>query len=66
MNKGNILKAIINGVITWLLIPLAMCLIKDANFVDSLISPGNICVAIAAGAGSYIGYSIGYAIKKRK
>ena len=55
-DKNILVKAIINGVITWLLLPLVMCLIKDANFVDSLISPTTICIAIAAGIGSYIGY----------
>ena len=55
-NMNNIVKALINGVLSWLLVALVLYLVKGVNFVQALTAPYTVALAITALVGSYIGF----------
>ena len=52
-----IVKSLINGVVSWLLVALIVTLKKDVSFVQVLTEPYTIFLAVAAAFGSYAGYN---------
>ena len=56
MDKNIILKSLINGIITWLVVGLFLSLTKDTTFVEALITPYILFVASACIGGSFIGF----------
>ena len=60
MKKANdkriIIKALLNGIVTWLVVALVRGLIKDMGFVQTFTAPYTITAAITACLGSYIGF----------
>ena len=59
-NLGRLVtKALINGLITWLFVSILLSLFdKDMSFLQEITSLQSLVVAIAAFAGSFIGYII--------
>ena len=55
MTRSNITKALVNAILTWLLVALVVCLKRDLPFIDVLTTPYTIVVAIVAGVASYVG-----------
>ena len=55
-NMNNFVKALINGVLSWLLVALVLNLVKDVNFVQALTAPYTVALAVSALVGSYIGF----------
>ena len=56
MNNNIILKSLINGILTWLVLGLFLSLTKDTTFVETLITPYILFVASACIGGSFIGF----------
>ena len=56
MDKNIILKSLINGIITWLVVGLFLSLTKDTTFVETLITPYTLFAASACIGGSFIGF----------
>ena len=56
MDKKIIIKALLNGIISWLVLTLLFVLIKDQSFVQALTASYVIAAALAAAVGSYIGF----------
>ena len=56
MNNNIILKSLINGIITWLVVGLFLSLTKDTTFVEALITPYTLFAASACIGGSFIGF----------
>ena len=57
MDKNILIKSLLNGVISLLVLAVLLSLIKDMSFVQALTVPYTIAVAIAAMVGSYIGFA---------
>ncbi|MBR5048004.1 MAG: hypothetical protein IKX76_07175 [Eubacterium sp.] len=59
-NLGRLVtKALINGLITWLFVSILLSIFdKDMSFLQEITSLQSLVVAIAAFAGSFIGYII--------
>ena len=55
-NMNNFVKALINGVLSWLLVALVLNLVKDVSFVQALTMPYTVALAASALAVSYIGF----------
>jgi len=56
MDKKIIIKALLNGIVSWLVLTLLFVLIKDQSFVQALTAPYTIAAALSAAVGSYIGF----------
>lgn len=57
MDKNILIKSLLNGVISLLVLAVLLSLIKDMSFVQALTELYTIAVAIAAMVGSYIGFA---------
>ena len=57
MDKNILIKSLLNGVISLLVLAVLLILIKDMSFVQALTKFYTIAVAIAAMVGSYIGFA---------
>jgi hypothetical protein len=55
MNSSFIVKALVNTILSWLLIALVFSLKKDISYVDALAMPYIILVSVVAGVASYFG-----------
>ena len=55
MNSSFFVKALVNTILSWLLIALVFSLKKDISYVDALTLPYPILMSIVAGVASYIG-----------
>ena len=58
MNKNYLIKALINGIITLVILSVLISLIKQRPFMDVLTEPYTIVIAVCAVIGSYIGFMI--------
>ena len=56
MDKKILIKALINGVVSLLVLAVLLSLIKGAGFMEALMAPYTICIALAAAVCSYIGF----------
>ena len=56
MNNNIILKSLINGILTWLVLGLFLSLTKDTTFVEALITPYILFAASTCIGGSFIGF----------
>ena len=56
MNNNIILKSLINGILTWLVLGLFLSLTKDTTFVEALITPYILFAASVCIGGSFIGF----------
>ena len=56
MDKSILFKSFINVLLTWLIFALIINWTKHTGFAAALLKPQIIIIAIAAGAGSYIGF----------
>ena len=54
--KNNIFKALINAVVTLLVLALVLSLMKGVAFAELLVAPFTIAFAVSAGLGSYVGF----------
>jgi hypothetical protein len=54
--KKALIKSILNGLITWFVVALAVSLIRDIAFLKVLIEPFIIVSAVTAAVGSYAGF----------
>ena len=55
-NKQIIVRAALESLVGWVLLALLMPLWRDVTFVQALISPYTIGIAISAFLGCYAGY----------
>lgn len=56
MNKNILVKALINGIISLLVLAVLLSLINGMGFMAALMAPYTILAAISAVVGSYIGF----------
>ena len=54
----NVIKALINMVLVWLLVSLVLCFKNHISYVDALKMPKIIIIAIVAGVASYAGFTM--------
>ena len=57
MGNNILIKSLLNGVISLLVLAVLLSLGKDMSFVQALTVPYTIAAAIAAMVGSYIGFA---------
>ncbi len=57
MNK-IIIKSLVNGIVSALLLALILTLTKGMNYVDALMAPSTLILAPCAAVGSFIGYTL--------
>jgi hypothetical protein len=57
MDKKIVIKSLLNGIISLLVLALLLGLVKDQGFVQALTAPYTIAVALVAIVGSYIGFA---------
>lgn len=55
--KIIVIKSLLNGVISWLVVALLLCLVNDRSFVQAFTALYAVTGALAAFVGSYIGYA---------
>ena len=51
-----IIKSLLSGIKTWLIVSLILSLIKDMTFTQALMSPYIIILSVVTSVGSYIVY----------
>ena len=56
MSKNIIIKSLVESLIGWVLLALVMCLTRNITFVQALIAPYSIGLAVSAFVGCCIGY----------
>lgn len=57
MNKNILVKALINGIISLLVLAVLLSLVNGTGFTAALFAPHTIIVALSAAVGSYIGFA---------
>ena len=57
MNKNILVKALINGIISLLVLAVLLSLINGMGFMAALMAPYTILAAVSAVVGSYIGFA---------
>ena len=57
MDRNILIKSLLNGVISLLVLAVLLSLIKGMSFVQALTVPYTIAVAIVAMVGSFIGFA---------
>jgi hypothetical protein len=55
-NMNNIVKALVNGVLSWLLVALVLSLVKDMSLVQAITAPYTVVLAVTAVVSSWIGF----------
>ena len=55
MEKKDIIKALINALLTWLLVALVLSLKRHISYGEALTTSYTIVLAIVAGLGSFLG-----------
>ncbi len=55
-NVNNFVRALINGVLSWVLVALVLNLVKGVSFVQALTAPYTVALAVSALVASYIGF----------
>ncbi|MBR3398147.1 MAG: hypothetical protein IKG70_09955 [Lachnospiraceae bacterium] len=58
MDKSNLIKALVNLVLSWLLVAVVLCIKYHISFGAALTRPYTIIIAIVAGVASYVGLMI--------
>lgn len=58
MNKNNIIKSLVNGILTFVLVALALHLVKGVAIAQAIVAPYTIFLTISAIVGSFVGFSI--------
>ena len=58
MNKGIVIKSLINGVVGYFAVALIQFLVKGVPFAQALTTPYTIILGISALVGSAIGFTI--------
>ena len=58
MNKNKIIKALLNGAISFLAVALIQSLVKGMPITQTLVEPYTLILGPCAAIGSYIGYTI--------
>ena len=56
--KNIIIKSLVNGILTFVLVALIQHLVKGVAIAQAVIAPYTIFLTISAIVGSYIGFSI--------
>ena len=56
MSTKIIIKSLVESLISWVVLALVLCLMMDVPFVQSLIAPQSIVIAVSAFVGSCIGF----------
>ena len=57
MNKNNVIKSLLNGVLTFVLVALVLSL-KGMDITQALVSPYTIFLAVSAIVGSFVGFTM--------
>ena len=57
MNKNNVIKSLLNGVLTFMLVALVLSL-KGMDIAQALVSSYTIFLTVSAIAGSFIGFAM--------
>ena len=57
MDKNILIKSLLNGVISLLVLAVLLSLVNGTGFTAALFAPHTIIVALSAAVGSYIGFS---------
>lgn len=55
---NSIIKSLLNGIASFLLVALAQTLIKGVTFVQALVSPYTVFLAVTAIVFSFIGFTV--------
>ena len=58
MNKNLIIKSLLNGVLSFVLVALVFHLVKGVAIAQVIVAPYTISLTISAIVGSYIGFRI--------
>ena len=58
MKKNIIIKSLLNGILTFVLVTLVLYLVKGVPFAQTIVAPYTIFLTISAVVGSFIGFSI--------
>ena len=56
MNKTILVKALVNGIVSLLVLAVLLSLVNGIGFMEALMAPYTIIAAISAVAASYIGF----------
>ena len=57
MNKNIIIRSLLNGILTFILVTLVLS-VKGMTFAQAIVAPYTIFLTITAIAGSFIGFEI--------
>ena len=58
MNKNIIIKSLLNGILTFVVVALVQYLVEGVALTQAIAAPYTIFLAISAIVGSFIGFSI--------
>lgn len=65
MNKNIIIKSLLNGALTFVLVALVLSL-KGWAIAQAIASPCTISLAVTAAAGSFVGYAVKAMMKQKQ
>ena len=58
MNKNLIIKSLLNGILSFVLVALVLHLVKGVAIAQAIVAPYTIFLTLSAIAGSFVGFNI--------